>query len=190
MKIYVAGPMRNFPEYNFPAFHEATATLRRLGHDVFNPAERDLQDGFDPTIDKALPLTYYMRIDLPAVCESDAVVVLPGWQLSQGANIEVFVAMQCGLQVLEYPSLEPIKPVPQIVAYNTVRNVMAEGLKKHSSDSWRDEAQFNHVGKAARHLLTYELIRNGLSPEDQESHLDNALCRAAFAKAQQAKQEV
>jgi len=184
MRVYIAGPMRNFPLYNFPKFHEAAAFLRERGHDVFSPAERDLQDGFDPEIDKPLPLTYYMKIDIPAVCDSDAVVVLPGWQDSDGANMEVFVALGCGLPVLEYPTLEPVKPMPQFIAYQTVRAVMAEGAKKHPSESWREEQQFNHVGKAARHLLSYELIRNGLSPEDKEEHLSNAICRAAFAKAQ------
>jgi len=184
MRYYLAGPMRGFPEYNFPKFHEATSELRRLGHDVFNPAERDLQDGFDPSVDKALPLAYYMRIDLPAVCESDAVVVLSGWQLSDGANIEVFVATQCGIPVLEYPSLEPIKPAPPIVAYKTVREVMQEGLKKHAADSWRNEESFNHVGKSARHLLTAQLISEGHCEPDGEDHLANGICRAVMAKAQ------
>ena len=40
MNIYVAGPMRGYPEFNFPSFHAAAAQLRAAGHTVFNPAER------------------------------------------------------------------------------------------------------------------------------------------------------
>ena len=41
MKLYLAGPMRGMPFFNFPAFKDAAAQLRAKGHYVFNPAERD-----------------------------------------------------------------------------------------------------------------------------------------------------
>ena len=41
MRIYLAGPMRNYPRNNFPAFDAAAAKLRADGHEVFNPAEHD-----------------------------------------------------------------------------------------------------------------------------------------------------
>jgi nucleoside 2-deoxyribosyltransferase len=104
MKIYLAGPMRGVPLFNFPAFHEAAATLRGLGHEVFSPAEKDAEAGQDGT-KPALAIAHYMAIDLPEVCQADAVVVLPGYENSQGCKIELAVAKEIGKPVLEYPKL-------------------------------------------------------------------------------------
>jgi hypothetical protein len=106
--LYLAGPMRGYPDFNFPAFREATDRLRALGHRVFSPAERDEEsDGFDPKKSKPRSLAHYMTFDLPAVCRSDAVVVLLGWEKSKGARLEVHVARECGLPVLDAETLEP-----------------------------------------------------------------------------------
>ena len=38
MRIYLAGPMRNFPKYNFSEFFRIDDALTELGNDVRNPA--------------------------------------------------------------------------------------------------------------------------------------------------------
>lgn len=103
-KTYLAGPMRGLPAHNFPAFHAAAHDLRSKGYEVWNPAEREEQTGFDPTRHEALPLRDYMRIDLPALLDCDIVHVLPGWQDSAGATLEVQVAEACEIPVIDYES--------------------------------------------------------------------------------------
>lgn len=99
-KIYLAGPMRGYKEFNFPTFMKVSAKLRKMGYEVYNPAERDIkEDGFNPKKDKAKTLKHYMYYDLPAVCASDIVVVLDGWEYSEGARLEVHVARECGISV-------------------------------------------------------------------------------------------
>jgi hypothetical protein len=100
--------MRGIPAFNFPAFHSATKRLRKLGHVVWSPAERDESEGFDPARDAPKPMAYYMTHDLPEVCVADAVAVLPGWRASKGAQLEVHVAEQCGIPVLDATTLRPI----------------------------------------------------------------------------------
>lgn len=110
-RVYLAGPMRGLPDYNFPAFHEAAEHLRDIGFDVWSPAEQDIaRDGFNPETGEGLrSFRDYMRRDLPAVLDSDTVVVLPGWHQSQGARLEVRVAYACGIPVLRYPDLQPAR---------------------------------------------------------------------------------
>lgn len=109
MKVYLCGPMRSYPEFNFPAFMDAAGRLEKAGHQVFNPAERDLRGGFDPsgtkgTDDELAGLNFDLRAalaaDLAWICaEADAVVALTGWEKSRGACAEVAVARALGLPV-------------------------------------------------------------------------------------------
>lgn len=93
MRVYLAGPMRGLPDFNYPAFHKAAAELRAIGFDVFNPAE-----AFDG--DQSLPASTYLRLDFDElVNKSQKVFVLPGWQSSAGARVEVQIALSIGLPV-------------------------------------------------------------------------------------------
>ena len=113
-RFYVAGPMRGYPEFNFPAFDSCAAQLRRLdGVDiVLNPAERDRSGGFDPSgmsgsmddlLEAGFDLTHAMREDLKWITvHATGIVLLPGWSQSKGAMLELSVAETCGLDVLYY----------------------------------------------------------------------------------------
>ncbi|MHB8147995.1 MAG: DUF4406 domain-containing protein [Vulcanimicrobiaceae bacterium] len=93
MRIYLAGPMTGYPDHNKPAFDVAARALRQLGHDVTTPAE----------IARAHPgasLVSLIPLDLAAVCQADAVVLLPGWERSKGVALEKHAAEYCGVRVV------------------------------------------------------------------------------------------
>lgn len=94
MKVYLAGPMTGYPDFNFPAFHERAAEWRREGWEVFSPAE---SFGGDTT----KPYAEYMRHDVVAILSCDALAVLPGWQKSKGASFEVALAGMLDLPVYD-----------------------------------------------------------------------------------------
>ncbi len=98
---YLAGPMRGYEEFNFPAFRKAAKWLRKDGWTIESPHERDEAEGFDPVNDEAHSLDYYMQFDLAMVSRTDAVICLPGWEGSQGARLETMVATELGHPVFE-----------------------------------------------------------------------------------------
>ena len=103
MKIYLSGPMRHYAEYNFPAFHAARTTLREQGHTVVCPAERDLEQGFDPTMpieDQDFDVDAALAYDVAALPQVDAIALLPGWQYSAGCAVELERAIELELLVL------------------------------------------------------------------------------------------
>lgn len=91
-KLYLSGPMTGLPEFNYPAFRQAAKTLREKDFDVFDPSE---MFGGDPTRERF----EYMREDIKALLECDLVVLLPGWENSEGAKLEVEVAKQCNIPI-------------------------------------------------------------------------------------------
>lgn len=96
-RVYLAGPMTGYPEWNFPAFERATADLRTAGYDVVSPHEIDLEDGFDPQGDgSGFDLREALERDVEEVLNADGVALLDGWEESPGAMIEVLTASSTG----------------------------------------------------------------------------------------------
>ena len=115
MKIYLAGPMRGKPNFNFPAFDYAAAKLRQEGHRVFSPAERDRgaygadfgkdnATGDEMGADGKDVLTMRRECflaDTTYICrEAEAVAFLPGWEGSKGAVAEAALAVAIGLETV------------------------------------------------------------------------------------------
>jgi hypothetical protein len=93
--IYLSGPMTGIPEYNYPAFNAAAARWREAGYEVINPAEAFAGD-------TTLPRWVYLTHDIEQIIKkADAVAVLPGWEQSEGARLEVLVAQAAGLPIYE-----------------------------------------------------------------------------------------
>lgn len=105
--IYIAGPMRGLPHYNYHSFNAAAARLRAVGHKVRNPAEiaGDYGTADDLNADAAL-LARVVKQELRILSECDAIYLLNGWQHSEGARAELRLALDLGLDIF----LEPDYP--------------------------------------------------------------------------------
>lgn len=101
-RAYVAGPMRNFECFNFPAFDKAAAHLRADGWEVYCPAEHDRDCGFDETLNclDGFDMEQAARWDIQAILKSDAIYMLDGWEKSTGASLELQIARWIGIEVL------------------------------------------------------------------------------------------
>ncbi|MDR7253749.1 hypothetical protein J2X46_002739 [Nocardioides sp. BE266] len=91
MRLYVAGPMSGLPDFNYRAFFDAAAALRGAGYEVENPAENELEG-------EASWLAF-MRMSLVQISKVDGLALLPGWQDSRGASLEVHIAEALGLRL-------------------------------------------------------------------------------------------
>lgn len=92
--VYVSGPMRGKPGFNYPQFRAIAANQRAAGKTVNCPAENF---GGDST----RKLSEYMAKDLRMVLESDAIILMPGWRNSEGARLEASMAKALGRKFYE-----------------------------------------------------------------------------------------
>lgn len=97
MRIYLSGPMTGLPELNFPAFNATARTLRANGLEVVNPAEINPEG--------AKTWEACMRADIKALCDCDTLALLPGWENSKGAHLEVHIAHRIGIRVVALAEL-------------------------------------------------------------------------------------
>ncbi len=112
-RIYIAGPMRGIPRYNFPAFDFAKHVLAvsEETHELLavSPADIDRGSGFDPddmpedwNWDEIHPSVgtkeEVIERDFRAIRTCDAIYMLQGWENSTGARAEAALAEWMGLE--------------------------------------------------------------------------------------------
>lgn len=103
-KFYLAGPMRGYPLFNFPAFLMAARVLTARGFEIVSPAEKDLEAGFDPSRPvegQNFDIGAAFRWDFEAVVKARGIILLPGWENSTGAKAERLVAALSELEVYQ-----------------------------------------------------------------------------------------
>ena len=89
-RVYIAGPMRGYPNLNFDSFFKAEERLKNKGYYVINPARNPL----------GLQVKEYMDIDLLYVKICDSIYMLKGWEGSIGALDEFSMAKSKGKAIL------------------------------------------------------------------------------------------
>ena len=100
LKVYIAGPMRGLPDFNYPTFNFYAERAREAGFAVVNPAEIAAQFGTPEEINgnRAL-LAAVVAAELHALDTCNAICLLPGWEKSVGAKRELARALQLGLSI-------------------------------------------------------------------------------------------
>lgn len=93
MKIYVSGPITGIPNKNREVFNSTAERLRSLGHEALNPFDLEAIDNYGDD------WTLNMRRDLQYLVDCESLCLLPGWEESKGARLEVIVALGLGLKL-------------------------------------------------------------------------------------------
>ncbi len=109
-RVYVSGPMSGYAEYNFPAFMEAAQELRHRGFVVINPAELNIDHDVRQS-DYAACLT----IALQGLLLCNAIYLLPGWEKSRGAVLELRIAAALGFVCVDDDLVYPTSALTDLL---------------------------------------------------------------------------
>lgn len=96
--VYISGPMSGYENFNYHSFEEASNRLEALGYKVISPAQPAL-------LDSQYDWKYCMRNSIDMLLKANSVALLPGWESSKGANLELQIAQALGYTVWEYKGL-------------------------------------------------------------------------------------
>lgn len=101
--VYIAGPITGRLDTYRQEFAQAEKNLSDQGAVVLNPA--------------VLPLGLkshqsYMNICLPMLREAEVLVLLAGWEASEGAMLEVKAARSHGMPIFEFVAMPSLVPLP------------------------------------------------------------------------------
>jgi hypothetical protein len=96
---YLAGPISGDMVNNIAKFTQAAVDLRERGYDVTSPIE--IHDATETTPETAKSWDYYLRMDIGRLVRMDieGIIMLPGWEHSKGAQLELYIANQLNYTV-------------------------------------------------------------------------------------------
>jgi len=101
MRVYVSGPMSGYAESNFPEFERVEMNLLLNNQIAISPHRNKPH----------LCATDYLRSDIIALTQCDAITLLDGWENSIGACVEVAVAISLSLVFVDQYGREVPRPI-------------------------------------------------------------------------------
>jgi hypothetical protein len=94
--------MSSLPSHNIVAFDLAQSQLESLGFEVVNPAQIGRELGYTEASNvTAEDLKMLLLADLEALAQCNAIYLLPGYEHSGGADIEVRAGRYWGIPAFE-----------------------------------------------------------------------------------------
>jgi len=133
LKYYISGPISGYPDGNKDSFYTTHKKLEEISIrtgvnlQIVNPHDLDLVAAPPVDLNPDAHWIWCMRRDIKALCDCDAVVLLPGWELSRGARMEVWTAHKFGMPffrifdnglVEEFISIDDPEIVPLVHSIN------------------------------------------------------------------------
>lgn len=136
-KLYLAGPMTGYPEFNVPAFKTAKEALEKKGFKIMLPV--DIENAKDGWL-----WGDYLAEDIRIVCnECEGIILLPEWERSRGAKLELAAAL---MQSLKYPDFEFYEYYPYLKGRFQLKKRTATVMAGAWFEEWDTYSKVAQIG--------------------------------------------
>ena len=98
MTVYISGPITGNPNY-VEDFWNAWVILNNKGLNPVSPV--DIGIALEKKLKRKPTWDEYMREDIKALMDCEAIYMLPGWRDSRGSCLEKHIALQLGMVAIE-----------------------------------------------------------------------------------------
>lgn len=99
LSYYLSGPMKGYPDHNWPAFTEACEILRRTGLTIVSPHEVNPAANVEAKLNpEKYPLDYLRNDIIEMLNRCQSMILMKGWPKSRGVRLELDIALS-----LEWP---------------------------------------------------------------------------------------
>lgn len=115
-KVYISGPIFGQQDGNKNAFKEAELKFNAMNFEAVNPHELhgiDWENQWNEKLSKREITVMehwagYMKTDIAALVKCDFLALLPNWESSKGANIEIAIAKSLGMPIINATDMQEV----------------------------------------------------------------------------------
>lgn len=98
-KVYIAGPMSGVKEFNIPLFNKVEKDLVNEGYEVVNPVNISKKYVLSDILNEGKEFGKMLKEQQDEEKRCSILYLLPGWENSIGARMELMVALSNGLEI-------------------------------------------------------------------------------------------
>ena len=153
LKVFLSGPMTGYENFNFKKFDTIADRLSRAGVDVVNPV--DICRKYKKERVLADKSVFAQMVDEQQVAEKacSAILMLDGWETSNGARLELDTALRNGLDVFQEKDISLV-----IGLASNPRAKLAVALCEIYDEDWKTQSarKYPNVPAGARMIVITE----------------------------------
>ena len=157
LKVFISGPMTGYENFNFKKFDAIADRLSHAGVDVVNPVDICRKYKKEKVLADKSVFAQMVEEQQAAEKTCSAILMLNGWEVSNGARLELDTALKNGLDVFQE---KDIGLITGLVSNPGAK--LAVALREIYDEDWKTQSArgYSDIPAGSRVLVLHENVEN------------------------------